>query len=613
MKLSLRTAVVLAILLGLLLPASVSSYLNARNALLNMNSELQLAHQRYADILVLGMQDPLWNLAPEAGKPLIDSLLSDERIVRITVIDATLGTFLSANHPERRLGQLRSLTLPILKQGVPIGTLALEMDDGLATQAIKKDQLQYLLAILLQAAISLALILLLLNSRILRPLRQLTEQSRKLANNDLQTPFSWQRNDEIGELGQSLETTRKALRQLLGELEQKTIRLETDLLSRRQAESALHTSQNRYRRLVENTPAIAWDANPGEWRFTYVAPQAEQLLGHPIAHWYSEGFLTSYLHPDDRHLAYELFTDLQRKTSQFECRMLASDGREVWVLLTASHLVDTELRHRLQGFIINIDARKQSEIEQEKYRIHLEEALDTSTRKLASASHELEAFSHAISHDLRTPLRAIDGFSQVLLEDYSEGLDSNARHYLMRIRSAISSMADLIDNLLSLSAFSRSEVHRLSVNLSEIAHDIAEQLNALQFGQLVEIDITPDIHAKADPKLIRIVLHNLLDNAWKYTADVPAAKVQFGVTTINRQQVYFVRDNGIGFDMSNAGKLFQPFQRLHSRQENTAGNGIGLAIVQRIIGLHEGHIWAKSAVNEGATFYFTLPDPKKTE
>ena len=611
MKLSLRTAVVLAILLGLLLPASISGYLNARQALQHIETELKLTHQRYADILVLGMQDPLWNLAPEAGKPLLESLISDESVVRITVSDASLGTFLSVNHPERRLGHLLTLTRAINKQGASIGTVAVEMDDGLATRQVKAVQQQYLLVTLLQVAISLALTLFLLHSRILRPLQRLIRQTTQLAPNELQTSFKWHRHDEIGQLGQCLEDARKTLLARFEEFKQKNIQMEANLLSHQQIESSLLAGQNRYRHFVENTPLIPWEANPAEWRFTYIGPQAEALFGHPISNWHSEGFLSNYLHPDDRHLAFELFTDTQQDTHQLECRLITQDGRENWILLIATAQIESEQR-RLQGFIIDIHARKQVDLELEKYRIHLEETLESCTRTLTATNHELDAFSHAVSHDLRAPLRTIDGFSQVLLEDYGDTLDVNARHYLQRIRSAINTMAELIDNLLSLSAFSRSEIHNQPINISEIAQDIAEQLNALQLDQWVTFEITPNMYADADPKLIQIVLHNLLDNACKYSAQSPAAHVRFGVTVINHRQVYYVSDNGIGFDMNDANKLFRPFQRLHANHGDYSGNGIGLAIVQRIIALHEGHIWAKSAPNEGATFYFTLPATKKT-
>ncbi|MDR3409898.1 MAG: ATP-binding protein [Formivibrio sp.] len=610
MKLSLRTAIVLAILLGLLLPASISSYINTTNEFHRIDAEQNLAHQRYADLLVLGMQEPLWNLAPEAGKPLLESLMSDERVVRITVNDAALGVFLSANHPERRIGHVRSMTRVINKQGNAIGTVTLEMDDGLAAQHVAEVQQQYILSVVLQGGISLALIMFLLHTRILRPLRRLTEQSQQLARNKLQNPFVWHRNDEIGLLGQNLEATRNSLQTLLSTLEQKNVQLETDLRSRRQIELALRASKDRYRRLVETTHVIPWDANPTEWRFTYVGPQAEQLLGYPLTGWYSEGFLSSYLHPDDRHLAYELFTDFQREDNQFECRLLASDGREVWVLLIASTQIDEDNQRRLHGFLIDISERKLAELELEKYRSHLEETLESVTRTLSVSSHEMEAFNFAISHDLRTPLRAVDGFSQVLLEDYADVLDTNARHYLQRIRNAINSMSELIDNLLNLSSFSRIELRPQPVNLSAMVQDIAEQLNALQIDRHVSIDITPDLLVDADPKLIQIVLHNLLDNAWKYTNTAPEPHVTFGASNINHQPVYFVSDNGIGFDMSDANRLFSPFQRLHSQNEYS-GSGVGLAIVQRIISRHKGHIWAKSVPNEGATFYFTLPTPKK--
>lgn len=610
MKLSLRTALILAILLGLLLPATISGVFSIRNDLREAEQELTRYHRRYAETLVLGMQEPLWNLAPETGKPLLDSLMSDERIVRITVTDSSLGMFLTTDRPDRRLGHLRSIVLVVSKQGRSVGTVNLEMDDGLDTLHIRNKHQRYLFAVIAQAAISLALILFLLHSRILSPLRQLTEQSKKLANNDLDSVFLWRRQDEIGILGQNLEASRKSLKNLMGALEQKNIQLEVDLISRQQIESALLASQNRYRRLVETTSIIPWDANPGEWRFTYVGPQAEALLGYPLSVWYNEGFLSSYLHADDRHLAYQLFTDTLRDGSQFECRLLASDGREVWVLLTASTQEDDANRRRLQGFIIDITQRKQAELELEKYRTHLEETLESRTRALTATNHELEAFSFSVSHDLRAPLRAIDGFSQVLLEDYSPSLDSNARHYLQRIRSSINVMAGLIDDLLNLSKLSRAELRIQTVNLSEIAQDIAEELNALHVGPEVSLEISPEMYADADPKLIRIVLHNLLDNAWKFSASSPAPHVRFSVSVVNHQQVYFISDNGIGFDMSDANKLFNPFQHLHPQSEH-AGSGIGLAIVQRIISRHEGHIWAKATPDEGATFYFTLPAPKK--
>lgn len=611
MKLSLRTAIVLAILLGLLLPASLSGLLSAQSALKQNRAELARTHQRYLNIMVLGIQEPLWNLAPEAGRPLLDSLMDDERIVRITVNEASTGVFLTTNQPERRQGHLLSLTHAITRQGAMIGSVTIEMDDGHNIRSLESQIQQYLLVTVAQIIISLALVLFLIQTRITAPAKRLIQHSRQLARNELDTPFEWKRNDEIGILGRNLDTTRIAIKDLLGKLEQKNLQLEVDLMSRVQVESALLAAQNRYRRLFENTHVIPWDANPGEWRFTYIGPQAEKLLGYPLSVWYSEGFLTSYLHPDDRHLAYQLFTDFQQEEREFECRLLSQDGHEVWILLTASTHIDENERRRLQGFIMNITARKENELSLKKYHAHLEELVESRSRSLSATTHELEAFSYSVSHDLRTPLRAIDGFSQVLLEDYSQVLDSNARHYLQRIRSAINGMASLIDDLLNLSKLSRTELRCQTTNLSAIVEEIAEELNALQGDQPVSLECTPDLYAYVDPKLIRIVLHNLLDNAWRFCATTPSPRVCFGITQAGQQQVFFVKDNGIGFDMEDASCLFNPFQHLHTQSESVGGNGIGLAIVQRIISRHEGHIWAKSISGEGASFYFTLPMQKK--
>jgi PAS domain S-box-containing protein len=608
MNLSLRTPIIFATLLGLLLPSGVNGYISLTRQLDNAQRQINNDHQRIADILVLGMQEPLWNLSPDAGKPLLDSVVSDERIVRVTVNDSTLGLFLEANKPERRRGHLHSLTRVVSKQGSNIGTITIELDDGSATTRISSEQRLYLAAVLLQIVLSLGLILLLLESRIIRPLAELSRQAIKLARRELDEAFTWHRSDEIGTLGQNLDTTRRSLSELILTLEQKNLQLETDLLGRRQIELALRTSQDRYQRLVESTRIIPWDANPDEWRFTYVGPQAEALLGYPLAQWYHEGFLSSYLHPDDRHHAYRLFSETSKEgTSEFECRFQSSEGKEIWVLLTASNQCDANNKRTLQGFIIDISARKQAELEMEHYRNHLEEVVEARTRALASANHELKAFSYSLSHDLRIPLRTIEGFSQVLLEDYIGSLDVNARNYLARIRSTTQNMASLIDDLLNLSKLTRIEVRSQAIDISELSAEIIDEFRSLQPQRQVEVHIEEHLQAHADPKLILIALRHLLDNAWKFTEQTEHAKISIGATQVNGQTVFHIQDNGCGFDMAHADKIFSPFQRLHSQSELT-GNGIGLAIVQCIIHRHDGRIWTKSQPGSNTFFYFTLPN-----
>ena len=234
-----------------------------------------------------------------------------------------------------------------------------------------------------------------------------------------------------------------------------------------------------------------------------------------------------------------------------------------------------------------------------------EEALKERGTQLEAANKELEAFAYSVSHDLRAPLRSIDGFSQALLEDYADNLDAEGQRHLQRVRAASQRMAELIDDLLALSRITRSEMHHETVNLSALAQTVAEGLRQAEPERQVEFVIAANLVAPVDGRLLRAALENLLGNAWKFTAKQPQGRIEFGAMRQEGQTVYFVRDNGAGFDMTYADKLFGPFQRLHTTAE-FSGSGIGLATVQRIIHRHGGRIWAEGVVDKGATFYFTV-------
>ncbi|HEX9046919.1 MAG TPA: PAS domain S-box protein [Verrucomicrobiae bacterium] len=233
-------------------------------------------------------------------------------------------------------------------------------------------------------------------------------------------------------------------------------------------------------------------------------------------------------------------------------------------------------------------------------------ALETANNELAAVNKELESFSYSVSHDLRAPLRAIDGFSRILLEDYDTKLDDDGRDNLRRVCAASQRMGRLIDDLLALSRVTRSEMHRGPVALSDIAGQILEELKDGDPARQVELLIQPALIAEGDPILLRAVLENLLGNSWKFTSKKASARIEFGRTQRRNEPAYFVRDNGAGFDMTYANKLFGAFQRLHTAAD-FPGTGIGLATVQRIIHRHGGWIEAESAVGQGATFYFTVP------
>ncbi|HLP40229.1 MAG TPA: YfiR/HmsC family protein [Fibrobacteria bacterium] len=226
---------------------------------------------------------------------------------------------------------------------------------------------------------------------------------------------------------------------------------------------------------------------------------------------------------------------------------------------------------------------------------------------LEAANKELEAFSYSVSHDLRAPLRSIDGFSLAIIEDYENALDERGKDYLRRVRSAAQRMAHLIDDMLNLSRVSRSEMVLQEINLSVMVMEIAERLRGLQPERQVEVVIEPDMKANGDERLIRIALENILENAWKYTSKHPTARIEFGSRSSGRNQIYYVKDDGAGFDMKYAQKLFGAFQRMHTTEE-FPGTGVGLATVQRIIRRHGGKIWAESEVEKGTTFYFSISE-----
>ncbi len=379
-----------------------------------------------------------------------------------------------------------------------------------------------------------------------------------------------------------------------------------DVTDDKQTEEALRRSQQRLSLHFMQTPlgVIEWDLE-----FTVVDwnPAIEKILGYSKQA--AMGKHASFIIPNavKEHVD-KIWAELIKNTGGFHStnENITESGKIIHCRWHNTPLIDSS------GKVIGVtslveditDALKVQE-ELKAHQEKLEELVEGRTAELKTVNKELEAFAYSVSHDLRAPLRAIDGFSLALLEDYDEKLDDEGRDHLRRVRSGVGRMALLIDDLLILSRVSRSKLTHTTVDITRLTRDIANSLKELAPERAVRIDIESGMKAKGDQHLLMVVMENLLNNAWKYTCYEQAAVITVGTKKHAGKFVYFIADNGAGFDMQYAGKLFDPFQRLH-RVEEFEGTGIGLATVQRIIHRHGGTIWAEAKINQGATFYFTL-------
>jgi PAS domain S-box-containing protein len=314
-----------------------------------------------------------------------------------------------------------------------------------------------------------------------------------------------------------------------------------------------------------------------------------------------------FVHPNDRDATAREAEKLGHGaiTISFENRYRCRDGTFRWLQWMAFPVVD---RSRIYAVARDVTAAKEAAARM----LELTDELERRNRQLTTLNHELETFSYSVSHDLRAPLRSIDGFSQILLEDYEDRLDAEGQDALRRVRAATTRMGELIDALLELSRVGRTDLRAERMDLSALAHAIVMDLRRAQPDRDAEFVIAAGLEARGDRPLLRAALGNLLDNAWKYTQSRARARIEVGCLDRDGETVYFVRDNGVGFDMAYASKLFGAFQRLH-RQGEFGGTGIGLATVQRIIHRHGGRVWGEGAVDGGATFYFTLQPPAPRE
>jgi PAS domain S-box-containing protein len=433
--------------------------------------------------------------------------------------------------------------------------------------------------------------------RMTRPLKELRKGVEVISKGNLNYKVDVKTRDEVGQLASTFN-------QMVSDLRTSTTSIDNlnkEIAERQRMEEALRESEEKFSKAFRASPlAISIntleddriiESNEGGHRISGYT--REELIGRRAAD------LNMWVKAEERDRLIQTLREHGRVQNE-EVHLRKKSG-EIQVAQFSAEIISIGDKPCMISIINDITERKQTESKLKKALSDLEH----SSAQLAATNKELEAFSYSVSHDLRAPLRTIDGFSQALLEDYPDALDKQGSDYLRRLRTASQKMGKIIDGLLKLSRLSRSDMNREKVDLSALAQEITENLRQTQPERQVEFVIGNGLTVKGDPQLLRAALENLLGNAWKFTGKLQQARIEFGATQNGDKRAYFVRDNGAGFDMTYADKLFGAFQRLHETTE-FPGTGIGLATVQRIIHRHGGSVWAEGAAGEGATFYFTL-------
>lgn len=376
--------------------------------------------------------------------------------------------------------------------------------------------------------------------------------------------------------------------------------------ARVEAQDEAAASHNQLQKLIDNTGSNIYMKRVDNGQYLLVNKEWERLFGvtrdHVINltdHGVFPAELADQLRQNDLRVA------AGNKSVQYEETAEGIDGERTYISVKFPVLDSAGDPYAVCGISTDITERKRAEDEVRRLNASLETRVLQRTAELEASNKELDAFAYSVSHDLRAPLRSLHGFSDALLEDYGDVLDDGGKDYLRRLQRNVGRMGRMIDDLLSLSRATRADLERREIDLTAMSQDVVTELRAADPPRDVTLVVPDGLVAEADPQLLRLALQNLLANAWKFTGKRPDAVIEVGQAVRSGETFFFVRDNGVGFDMAYADKLFDAFQRLHTTAD-FQGTGIGLAIVARVVRRHGGHIFAEAEVGHGATFYFNL-------
>ena len=600
-----------------LLSAAIQLGVEYRRDVSEIAARLHQVRSSYADSLAASV----WTANPADLELQLSGILRVPDLQYVEVFDEQGAMLARAGRSlgEEQLSDSFPLYFTQRNKPVYLGRVRVEANPAGAWRRLQSKVPVILATQSLQIFLLALFILLLFQRQVGRHLKQIAADADRLSAGGMDQPLRLDRpagrpvQDELAQMVTAMNAMRERLHQSFQQLQE---------------------SEFRWKSALEGAGHGVWDFNIQTGVVLY-SRRWKEMLG------FAEHELPNHLdtykrlaHPDDQRVAFRLLEANFNGSSRnyaIEQRMMCKDGSWKWVV--ARGMVVEQDEHgnavRMIGTHTDFTERRNAEVEMTRLLEaaeaargalrHANETMESQVRErtaqLERANKELEAFSYSVSHDLRSPLRGIDGWSLALEEDYGAQLDATAREYLQRIRAEAGRMGQLIDGMLEFARLSRTALAPRRIDLSALAATVAQRIREAHPERQIEFTLQPGLHASADPRLLEAVLHNLLENASKFAAARTPARVAFGrawsiePASGNAVEAFYVRDNGAGFDMQFAAKLFGVFQRLH-RSSEFPGTGIGLATVQRIVQRHGGVVWAEAAPEAGATFYFTLGETK---